>query len=738
MTIKCIKYEDVHRITSGQVIIDLTTAVKEVLENALDAEATRVEIIFKNYGLDTITINDNGSGIKQDDFESICLKHYTSKLSDFSDVEKVQTFGFRGEAMSSLCAISNVNIITATKKDAPKAWSLKYNFMGELELKELTSRTKGTTVRISDLFKNLPVRRIDLKKNIKREYHKALHFIQCYAIIATGVRLIVRNIDSRGRKSILLTTTGSKQLKMNLISVFGSAVMQNLEPIDISIQLPVHISDESETIHIAGYISNSSFGQGRSSTDRMYWYVNGRPVTLPRFSKAVTEAYRKFNRLQYPMIVLNMEVDQKYVDVNVTPDKRTVLVDNESKILELLREKFAEIFSVNDMKIPINGEASDRINKRAEDTKQLTLERFSAKNDSSEENNVNEPKEIPNESEKMKEEIQEKVKEEIPNDEDPVQEDVKISKAEIRPHAAPEHSKHPAKVVTSSHTIQNAVPVVPSKASLLHKFPSETTNFTTYGLEQHVKFKISTNRYKRRRIDDDNDNDNDGKTQKLDNIADTENAEQLLTLTVSKDDFLQMKVVGQFNLGFIIVTRRNVKSGGLDLFIVDQHASDEKYNFERLQRETTFQNQPLVVPQELELNAIDEMIVINNKEIFKKNGFKLRINTTAGPGKKVSIMALPYSKNTQFGLADFYELVNMVRESEGNKAIRPSKVRAMFAMRACRSSIMIGRPLNGKTMTTVIRHLSGLDKPWNCPHGRPTMRHLVELQNWATFDEDCH
>ena len=123
--IRAIPTSDVHRITSGQVVLDLQTAVKELIENALDASASNIAINFRDYGADSFEIVDNGSGIDPSNYASVALKHYTSKLASFSDLAHVRTFGFRGEALSSLCALASVTIHTATSQQAPMGTVLR-------------------------------------------------------------------------------------------------------------------------------------------------------------------------------------------------------------------------------------------------------------------------------------------------------------------------------------------------------------------------------------------------------------------------------------------------------------------------------------------------------------------------------------------------------------------------------------------------------------------------------------
>lgn len=144
----------------------------------------------------------------------------------------------------------------------------------------------------------------------------------------------------------------------------------------------------------------------------------------------------------------------------------------------------------------------------------------------------------------------------------------------------------------------------------------------------------------------------------------------------------------------------------------------------------------MVVPQSLELSVIDELVVIDNQDVITKNGFQLSIDMDGIPGNRIKLVSLPMSKRITFDTVDFYELLHLIKEQQSNtQTLRCSKVRSMLAMRACRKSIMIGKHLSHRQMSQVVSNLGDLDKPWNCPHGRPTMRHLTELE-WEPFRED--
>lgn len=236
-TIKALEGRTVHQIQSGQVIVDLCSVVKELVENSLDAEATSIEVRFKNNGLDSIEVQDNGLGIEGDNYQTIALKHYTSKLSSYDDLSSLQTFGFRGEALSSLCALSKFHIMTARLEEAPKGTRLDFEASGTLKCTQVVASQKGTTVVIEDVFWNLPVRRRELEKNIKREYAKALGVLQAYACISTQARISISNAMAKGKKTIVFATRSNSNTRENIASVFGAKAVNGLSKMDLNFEM---------------------------------------------------------------------------------------------------------------------------------------------------------------------------------------------------------------------------------------------------------------------------------------------------------------------------------------------------------------------------------------------------------------------------------------------------------------------------------------------------------------------
>ncbi|KAF9017263.1 hypothetical protein BGZ52_005226, partial [Haplosporangium bisporale] len=260
------------------------------------------------------------------------------------------------------------------------------------------------------------------------------------------------------------------------------------------------------------------------------------------------------------------------------------------------------------------------------------------------------------------------------------------------------------------------------------------------------------------------------------NMNDAE-AQKSLNRVISKSDFSRMKILGQFNKAFIVARLDNYSSEpqddghvdvgntneaknfkkqlvSSDIFVIDQHASDEKYNFEILQAKTVFSTQKLFQPKKLYLTAQEEIVVVDHMKMLNKNGFYLDYDPDAPVSHRLKLVTLPVSERVVFDLQDFEELIFLLSQqassggddeeaidgdeghkhhhhhsngSGGEKMVRCSKVRNLFASRACRRSVMIGHVLNHGQMKRIVRHMGEIDQPWNCPHGRPTMRHLLDL-----------
>lgn len=808
------------------------------------------------------------------------------------------TFGFRGEALSSLCALGKLTVETRTK-DESVGTHLEFEHSGVVISNRKIARQVGTTVTIEKLFSTLPVRGKEFSRNIRKEYGKVISLLNAYALIAKGVRLLCTNTVGKNSKMVVLKTQGSSSLKDNIITVFGLNTFKCLEPFNVTIL---------EGCQVEGFLSKPGPGSGRNSGDRQFFYVNGRPVDMPKVTKLVNELYKSSNSKQYPVAVLNFCIPTTSYDVNVAPDKRKIFFSSEQTILLSLREAIENLynpqqcsFSINliedpekevdpaidephestdlietgnvssprndddkdetdsdDQDLPQNQKASfsarrvavgtaskdrsplpgdpatpvdrswlsefqheqpkvfhaqvkknpagsyhDRTGLAAKSspstTVQSSLSNFLSLNKRKHEDSCNLLSEAPvlrrgtcsgqvrrTSSETSTPTILISGTSGIPNvnsdqETSPLRHHSPQSFLPKRTEVSPHHSEPPNIESHSTETPPLDPCSIPSTKSYVDQQNDQHNSnfaapdkysevepiniplpdacghdngttvcstsvsypvmqFTVAELRRRRKYSFTVSHkkgvycsnktarfYKAATLDNYVPNDDEGKSNYL--AAATNELDRLF----SKDNFGEMEVVGQFNLGFII--------GKLDqdLFIVDQHAADEKYNFESLSQSTTLNIQPLLHPLRLELSPEEEVIVSMNMTTIRKNGFVLAEDLHASPGNHYLLKAVPFSKNITFGVQDMKELISMLTDSQGDcsiissykmdktDSVCPSRVRAMLASRACRMSTMIGDPLTKAEMKKILKNLTGLRSPWNCPHGRPTMRHLADL-----------
>ncbi|RIA81523.1 hypothetical protein C1645_790263 [Glomus cerebriforme] len=833
-TVKTIDASSIHRICSGQVILDLATAIKELVENSLDAQAKSIEIRFKEYGIQSVEVIDDGTGIHHNDYESLALKYHTSKLSSFEDLTEISSFGFRGEALSSLCALSKLVVSTCTQEETPTGTKLEYDSHGRLIKKSPTARKRGTSIFLQGLFESVPVRHREFKKNIKREFGKALVLLQAYGIICENVRITCTNQLNNNTKTKVLTTSGNSNIRDNIANIFGAKILTQIVTLNINVKferdgITLQNNDnddyesEGHTVHIVGHISKPMKGNGRGSNDRQYYFINGRPCNLPKIAKSINELYKSFNTYQYPFVVIDFRLAKSSYDVNVSPDKRTIFIHNESKILDALREElnnvlepFRSTFACSNaegVQLSIKENALCYENSKIEISSQNknaqcksgiatlnnvqsnenTQNEFEEKTKIKPDNNKSSRSFLTTQSEKSEVHVMKKLKISAGKSEtvgfpknkltqflsssaqknrnyiDSLNVSVSISCEDEQCVKGPQNvegvdikQKEQTKMIINDSVeevlmigddtndsdkdviiieedkdVFNEDDIIAEENNEDSLLSSMTLDPEAYILEddyekQDIEIPFDIQRYKlidinRQDFQKDKDKNNDI-DMRLNNAGidtqDNKVAESELNRVITKRDFGLMEIVGQFNLGFIIAKLDN--SNCNDLFIIDQHASDEKYNFETLQLYTKINSQRLISPRKLEFTAAEELIAMENLKVLQANGFEFDIDYDASPTNKLKLLAQPMSNNIVFGVKDLEELIFLLSERPG-QMVRCSHIRNMFASKACRKSVMIGDALNRQQMEKIIKHMGDIDQPWNCPHGRPTMRHLFDL-----------
>ena len=278
----------INRISAGEVVESPFSIVKELLDNSLDAGATKIVVEIKNGGIDHISVKDNGKGIEHDDIIKAFLPHATSKIKDLSDLEEIKTLGFRGEALASISNVSQTNITTKTKI-SECAFSLEING-GEFGEILATSSDNGTKIEVNNLFFNTPARRKFLRKP-KQEESQITNIITRY-ILANPTISFKYIVDDKP-----LYQTNGTSLKDAISCVYGSEITQNLLPVE----------KEIDNVKVVGYVSKIGFSKPNTTYQTLI--LNGRYIVDEIVSKAAYMAYEEYLMpRQFPMFILCKDI----------------------------------------------------------------------------------------------------------------------------------------------------------------------------------------------------------------------------------------------------------------------------------------------------------------------------------------------------------------------------------------------------------------------------------------------
>ncbi|XP_062604014.1 PMS1 protein homolog 1-like [Saccostrea cucullata] len=320
--------ETIRLLGSSQVITSVYSVVKELVENSLDAGATSLELRLENYGLDKIELRDNGSGIPTADVPLVAKKYHTSKISSFSDLEDLVTYGFRGEALGSLCTVSNLSITTRTK-DEEISTTYSYNYQGQITSSRPTHLGKGTTITAFNLFKNLPVRRqfYNTNKKKKDELKRIEDLLLSYGIIFPSVRINIRH-----NKDVVWQKNPVSDLKTAIFETLGNVVGNNLQKKELVLEFP--------KVEMELYLPSVGCewaSVSRSVNDRSFVFINQRPVHHKEIEKMI-RSYLGLEKGRYPVFIISVVIPPSDLDVNVEPNKTRVFLHKQEAVLELLEE----------------------------------------------------------------------------------------------------------------------------------------------------------------------------------------------------------------------------------------------------------------------------------------------------------------------------------------------------------------------------------------------------------------
>ena len=356
--IKVLSKETVEKIAAGEVIERPVSVVKELVENSIDAKSTNIIIKIYDGGKRKIVITDNGSGIDAKDINLAFIKHSTSKIENVDDLYKIHTMGFRGEALASIKAISNVTLISKTEQE--DVGSKISFFNGDKRIDKISTNT-GTTIIVEDVFYNIPARKKFLK-NDTYETNLINDLLYKLAIANPAIGFKYMNNDK-----LIFDLFNNQSLYERINSLYGYDTAINMKEVNI----------DSDNFKIKGYISNNLLY--RSNKKNQLLFINNRTVKNDTINKMINEAYRSTIPLnRFPVFFLFIDLDPSMLDVNIHPAKTEVKIQNMDELLVLLNSNLKRIIN-NDVELKIA--FSDKKDEREEDDKLNIVEKDEEKSD---------------------------------------------------------------------------------------------------------------------------------------------------------------------------------------------------------------------------------------------------------------------------------------------------------------------------------------------------------------------
>ncbi len=670
----------IDKIAAGEVIERPASIVKELVENAIDAGATSVTVEIKEGGISLIRIMDNGCGIAHEEVRSAFLRHSTSKINSVEDLSHISSLGFRGEALSSIAAVTQTELITKT---AEEELGTRYVIEGGKEISiEETGAPNGTTFLVRQLFYNVPARRKFLKTPMTEAGH-VQDLLMHLALSHPEVAFIFLN---NGQEK--LRTSGSGKLKDVIYNVYGRDVAANLLDIDY----------EKGGLRITGYLGKPVITRGNRNFEN--FFVNGRYVKSPMISKSLEDAYRDFTmQHKFPFAVLHFHVDGEQIDVNVHPTKMELRFQRQQDVYNTVFEGVhrrllePELIQQADVPDPV----ASGTEKEAEDRKPKASP-FLLK---------------PRASGNVPEKVRPADSQDIPEKKEVRDEDYFIRKMRERVMAYHNRASS-AEVSDKSGIYRQEEQADRIREAAVYNAqtaenrtgdtePSRTAETASRAVETASRAVETASR-----------------TAETDSSkAEKPAQEKPRQLDLFEENFLKRDVRAKYKLiGQVFDTYWLVQYQD-SLYIIDQHAAHERVLYERTlkgMKTREFTSQYLSPPIILSLSMQEAELLEANMDRFKRIGFEIE----PFGGEEYAVRAVP---DNLFGIAKKELLIEMLDDlADGiSTTMTPELIDEKVASMSCKAAVKGNNHLSAQEVDALIGELLTLDNPYHCPHGRPTI-----------------
>ena len=661
----------INKIAAGEVIERPASVVKELVENSIDAGATNITVEIQNGGISKIRIIDNGSGMNKDDLEFAFERHATSKIRKADDLENVKSMGFRGEALASIAAIAHVELTTKTEDD-----EIGHKIVVEggkvLEMEDSASQ-KGTTITVSNLFFNTPVR----YKFLKRDFTEAGYIEDAVTRIAlanpnTAIKLI------NGNKTII-QTNGNGDLKTVIYNIYGKEIAEGL----------LEVNYEYEGIKVTGVIGKPEIA--RSNRSYQMFFVNKRYIKDKTLSAGVEQAFKGLIPIgKYGVVILNIEIEPNKIDVNVHPTKLEIRFQEEQKVFKAIYHSVKETLLKGDLvKEP---EKEEKIEQQTINEKTDTAEIEGSKQEKAEPV-LEQKEEVKKPSfmglfKKKEKDADEFIENYSTNTLEEIFAQKNVGQTQEIKIPTEEQKEKMDNIIEKQKELENPIAEEPT-----------SKNFD----EMYVK---TFGKLPETQIAEQNSNKIDNKTLKqVENISVFEEKE-------SYNNIPNYKFIGALFSTYIVIEIKD------EVYIIDQHAAHERVMYEKVKKNfysnMEKDSQIMLLPDIIELSHKEKSIVKENTELFKKAGFIIEEfgdNTIRLIGVPSLCMDLD-TKELFLEILDEIDTVAITAKQE--------KEDKFISTIACKAAVKANMKLTKEEVDKLMRQLLVLPNPFTCPHGRPT------------------
>jgi len=676
-----------NKIAAGEVVERPSSVVKELVENSIDAGSTNIKIIIKEFGIQQIRIIDNGSGISNDDLARAFLRHATSKISADYDLFHIETLGFRGEALASISSVSKVVIKSCAGEAQGKMLVLEG---GKVVSEEYYAPIKGTDLSVENLFYNTPAR-LKYLRNPHTEQANITNIIHKFALSYPNVAFEL-HVDGK----ITFKTYGDGDVHKILSKIYNMGVARNM----------IEFSGSNDDYKVFGYISVPE--ETRASKNYINIFINGRYIKNYGIQNAIIDAYGTLLMInRYPLCVINIEMDPILLDVNVHPTKQEVRLSKEAELIRLIKEVIAERLS-NYTYIPQGMNNVLTKKEKAKIEKMNFLDELDNKfGDVEDEINFSEEKKEPEENV----EVERSFFDDQEDTSHVIQEDEFLFGGDLLTNSGEE--KTSVKSKENTYVQRNKTQKIKSDLPDLSYSSHPRDNRNKFG-DKPTKKEIE-NFMNFSKKEDNSSYDYRAEKVVSNVVKDDSHFNEIKDARIVQDDDTKVRTLPDLKVLAQIFKTYILSEADNKLFLIDQHAAAERYNYEKLQREfierKNYKKQ-MLIPLMFDFSVDEAAEVRNNLEKFEELGIAFE---EFGDNSYV-VREFP-----GWIEEDEEQMIKIIVEKVlRNNNITFNELRNdAIAMASCKMSIKANQVLTDVEMNKVISDLYECKNPFTCPHGRP-------------------